>query len=235
VYFITQKKNKGERCYLSIYEGLKIDKWLNSYSTHIIAKGGGFKGKFLEKGDEIFLNSETDFASLIQNRDAVIFPWKADVQSLYTDDAIIKVTKGNEFNLLNEASHQLFSQQQYCITANSNNMGYRLQAEALVLKEKIQLLSFAVNKGTIQLLPSGQLIVLMSAHQTTGGYPRIAHVINASLPTLAQLAFNTNIQFKIVEQSEAEQANIHQQQYLHQLQTISIFRLNEYFSQHKLH
>jgi antagonist of KipI len=229
------KKIKGERCYLSIYKGLQIKQWLNSYSTNIIAKAGGLKGRYLEKGDEIFLNIETDFSTVLHGKDVFMLPWQAAVKSLYSANTIIKVIKGHEFDLLDNTSQQLFYQQAYSITPKSNNMGYCLKAAALVLKEKIQLLSAAVTNGTVQLLPSGQLIILMAAHQTIGGYPKAAHVASAAMPSLAQLSFNTGIQFKIIEQNEAEQANIQQQQYLHQLQTISTFRLNEFFSQHKLH
>ena len=66
-------------------------------------------------------------------------------------------------------------------------MGYRLQGETLIVKEQKQLVSSAVSSGTLQLLPNGQLIVLMADHQTTGGYPRIGHVITTHLPRLAQM------------------------------------------------
>ena len=59
--------------------------------------------------------------------------------------------------------------------------------------------------GTIQLLPDGQLIVLMADHQTTGGYPRIAHVISRDLPLIAQLGANDKVAFHLIEHTEAEQ------------------------------
>ena len=66
------------------------------------------------------------------------------------------------------------------------------------------MLSSAVGFGTIQLLPEGQLIVLMADHQTSGGYPRIAHVIEYDLPLLAQLGPNDKIAFHIVSIVDAE-------------------------------
>jgi len=48
------KKISGERCYLSIYKGLKIEQWLSSYSTNITAKAGGFNGRYLEKEMSFF-------------------------------------------------------------------------------------------------------------------------------------------------------------------------------------
>jgi len=65
-------------------------------------------------------------------------------------------------------------------------------------------LSAAACFGTIQLLPDGQVIVLMADHQTSGGYPRIAHVIERDLPLLAQLAPNDKVAFHQVGIVEAE-------------------------------
>ena len=70
--------------------------------------------------------------------------------------------------------------------------------------ERKEMLSSAVNFGTIQLLPDGQIIVLMADHQTTGGYPRIAHVIEQDLPLLAQLDAGDKVGFHLITIEEAE-------------------------------
>jgi antagonist of KipI len=93
-------------------------------------------------------------------------------------------------------------------------MGYHLKGSVLKSEVNEQLLSSAVTRGTIQLLPSGEMIILMADHQTTGGYPKIANVISADLPKLAQMKPNDSIEFKIVELQEAEDAYIKQQQQL---------------------
>ncbi len=82
-------------------------------------------------------------------------------------------------------------------------MGYRLNGTAIFLPEPLELVSTAVTRGTIQLLPSGQPLVLMADHQTTGGYPRIGHVITADIPKLAQLEPGANIRFKEISIHEA--------------------------------
>ena len=79
-----------------------------------------------------------------------------------------------------------------------------LAAEPLVLAKPIELLSSAVSFGTIQLLPDGQLIVLMADHQSTGGYPRIAHIISYDLPLIAQLGPGDKVGFHLVDIAEAE-------------------------------
>jgi antagonist of KipI len=84
-------------------------------------------------------------------------------------------------------------------------MGYHLRGPEISATENFQLVSTAVSFGTIQLLPNNQLIILMADHQTTGGYPRIGHVISAHLPKLAQLAASDCLKLKPVDINTAEE------------------------------
>ncbi len=84
-------------------------------------------------------------------------------------------------------------------------MGFRLDGESLYLLDSKELISSAVNFGTIQLLPNGQIIILMADHQTTGGYPRIAHIISTDLPLLAQLNPKDKVAFHLVSHEHADE------------------------------
>jgi antagonist of KipI len=84
-------------------------------------------------------------------------------------------------------------------------MGYRLKGTPVYLQHPTELISTAVTKGTIQLLPNGQPLVLLADHQTTGGYPRIGHVISADIPKLAQFETGQSIRFKEITIEEAHQ------------------------------
>ena len=92
------------------------------------------------------------------------------------------------------------------------------------------MISSGVNFGTIQLLPGGQLIVLMADHQTTGGYPRVAHVITAHHHKLAQMKPGDMIRFRFTDMPTAENLLIKQQQHLLQLQNACNFRLQQYIN-----
>jgi antagonist of KipI len=83
-------------------------------------------------------------------------------------------------------------------------MGYRLQSEPLYLLHEKELVSSAVSFGTIQLLPNGQLIILMADHQTTGGYPRTGNVAAVDLPILAQMGANDEVEFEQISLEAAE-------------------------------
>ncbi len=74
------------------------------------------------------------------------------------------------------------------------------------------------------------MIILMADHQTTGGYPRIAHIVTAHLPLLAQKQPGDKIYFRLTGQQEAEDLLLRQHQHLLQLQNACKFRLEEFLN-----
>lgn len=116
----------------------------------------------------------------------------------------VRFITGNEYKLLSEESKQSLENQAFTISQNSNRMGFRINSEPLDLKTKIELVSSAVDFGTMQLLPDRQIIVLMADHQTSGGYARIGNIISVDLPILAQCGANDLVKFKVVSLQEAE-------------------------------
>jgi antagonist of KipI len=107
-------------------------------------------------------------------------------------------------------------------------MGYRLTGEPLKPINKTELVSSAVCFGTIQLLPDGQLIILMADHQTMGGYPRIGNIITAHLHRLAQMKTGEQVHFKITSQVIAENLLLKQQLHLHQLKIACKLKLEQF-------
>ncbi len=83
-------------------------------------------------------------------------------------------------------------------------MGYRLGSEILNLKNKVELLSSAVNLGTIQLPPQGNPIILMADRPTTGGYPIIGQVALVDIPLIAQLRPQDQVIFKLISLNDAQ-------------------------------
>ena len=93
-----------------------------------------------------------------------------------------------------------------------------------------ELVSSAVSFGTIQLLPDGQLIILMADHQTTGGYPRVGHIITAHHSKLAQMRPEEMITFRFTDMRTAEELLVKQQQHLRQLESACKFRLLDFLN-----
>jgi antagonist of KipI len=194
------RKTSGNRTYLAVKGGFAIGRWLTSASTNLTAKTGGFEGRSLQKGDRIIFNSDCKLQK-------INFPYKISKSLIprYSSRPTIRVITGAEYEKLTALSERDFLKGDFAVGGNSNRMGFRLQGGApLFLLDKIELVSSAVDFGTIQLTPDGQMIILMADHQTSGGYPRIAHVISMDLPVLAQLGAGDKINFEIVSLEEAE-------------------------------
>jgi antagonist of KipI len=220
---------QGGRCYLSVHGGYCMNKWLNSYSTNLKAGAGGWGGMPLKKGDELPYNENTIyFAGLLKEESNFeVLPWRVNTDKVYKHPHEIGFIPGREWTGLTAASRQAFGENNFLIHPSSDRMGYQLNGSPLMLQRPLELVSSAVSFGTVQLLPNGQLIVLMADHQTTGGYPRIAHVATAHLPKLAQLRPSDVIQFKLTDMETAEQWLISRQKELHILQRSCMDHLNE--------
>jgi antagonist of KipI len=199
------EKVSGNRAYLSVKGGLSIEQWLGSFSTNLRAGVGGFSGRSLQKDDRIFFNGKwkTENAKFLEQSK---FPYKIsnDMIPRYSSNPTVRVVAGTEFERLTALGERRFLNENFTISRNSDRMGFRLTGAPLYLLDKIEMVSSAVDFGAIQLLPDGQMIILMADHQTSGGYPRIAHVASVDLPVLAQLGANDKVNFEIVSIEEAE-------------------------------
>ena len=188
-------KAGGTRAYFGVSNGFALEDWLGSSSTNLTAGIGGFAGRAFKAGDVIVCTSTDEYFPLTAGQSVV---------PLYHRFPTLRVIAGPEFGLLTATSEQEFRKQGFSLTNDCNRMGFRLHGKPLHLLHRREMVSAGVNFGTIQLLPDGQLIVLMADHQTSGGYPRIANVISADLPILAQCGPGDGVSFRVVGADEAE-------------------------------
>jgi antagonist of KipI len=192
-------KVEGNRAYLAIQGGIAADRWLNSSSTNIVAGRGGSSGKRLDAGDRLELESKIQAATLRPGKRI-----SSRIVPRYSRGPTVRVLAGAEFHKLSKSGRKAFPEQHFEITPDSNRMGFRLKGEPVKMPDHPEILSSAVGFGTIQALPDGQLIVLMADHQTTGGYPRLAHVISRDLPLIGQLGPGDKVNFKLISNDETE-------------------------------
>ena len=212
---LSFKKNiSGARVYLATNRTMEVENWLGSYSTHLKVKAGGFKGRLLQKDDTI---ETAAYTAKINSNKISVSP--TIIASVYNNKNIIRCIAGPEWDLVSASSQNIFTENTFTITSQSDRMGYRLAGENLSLQNTTELISSPVSFGSIQLLPNGQLIILMADHQTTGGYPRIACVIAADLPKLAQLPINSPVHFETVSIEQAEEMLISLHQTLAEIKT----------------
>ena len=192
---------KGMYSYLCVHGGFAVEPILNSSSTNDKAGFGGFKGRFIQENDVIKLNT----SSQLSNIGVAALP----------DTRIIRVVKNSEYDYFTSASQKLFFKQRWKIETSSNRMGYRFKGEqALELNAPLQMSSHGVDIGMIQVPPQGQPIVLMADAQTTGGYPKIASVIDADIGLLAQIRYGKECQFELLTIKDALVQRQNRQRYI---------------------
>jgi antagonist of KipI len=192
----------GCRSYIAFAGGLNIKKELGSASTYAASALGGMDGRNIIAGDEIKINKDRKDSHsakdiVIDQNGFGVSKWKAQVDSLpHVNDVVeIRFVPGPEWELFDQTSQSLFTNQTFFIGAQSNRMGYRMEGAMLSLKEKTELVSTAVTRGIVQVTNQGHPIILMADAQTIGGYPRIARIISADLSKLAQCRPGMKLKF----------------------------------------
>ena len=174
----------GARCYLAVKDGFQTEKIMGSHSYFTPVT----TNSTISKGDELpilsYRSDEKYYATV-----------KPD-HSIFTS-AKIKCSRGPEFDVLNTQDKKLIFNSSFGITKDNNRMGYRLEGSPLKYPVNYNMLTSSVLPGTVQLTPSGQLIVLMQDCQTTGGYPRILQVTQSGINAIAQKKQSDSITFKI--------------------------------------
>ncbi len=83
------------------------------------------------------------------------------------------------------------------VSSDSNRSGARLSGPPLERVRDASLLSEGVVEGSIQVPSSGQPIILLADHPTTGGYPVIAVIVSDEIPAAAQLRPGQRLRFAL--------------------------------------
>ncbi len=201
--------------YLAVAGGLDFEPVLCSRSTYLAGGFGGWHGRSLARGAEVPLapNAEqlarTRFSRVTGARalHKQTVRWLAPDLTLPEHDAsVIRTLAGMHADLFDEVSREQFYSEHWRVAPDSNRMGLRLTGSQLALAHPVDVLSQATCSGTVQVPPAGQPIVLMADHQTTGGYPRIAEVIAADVPRMAQLGPGARLRFAQATLAEADAA-----------------------------
>jgi len=199
----------GSRLYMAVAGGVDLPKLMNSRSTYLPA---GIDHQLKDK--DIFKTlSPSEWALKITEslrcKKINAAKWGPADSMIRYECEVVRAMKGPEWSCFNDAAQNSFFKSAFGISRTSNRMAYRLEMNGdsvpLSMNEPHEMISTAVAKGTVQVIPEGSPLVLMSDAQTTGGYPRIAQVIAADLPLLAQKKPGDHIQFQEVSPEKAEE------------------------------
>ncbi len=163
---------KGNYGYLGILGGFSTEKVLGSGSFHPTL----LPNARLKKGMQL-VYIKTHFNDV--NFYARVIPIHDKFSRTKLD-----VYPGPEFNTLSESDQQKLLSQKYFVNSSSNRMAIQLGNVPKISTPEI--ITAPVQPGTVQLTPSGQLLVLMRDAQTTGGYGRILQLTDYAINSLAQ-------------------------------------------------
>ena len=184
--------NKSIYGYLAVSGGFSLDKILNSYSTFSRANIGPYNGKKLFLKQKIFINKRN---RPLQSK---------QVKYLNSKIEYIRILKGTNYDYFSKEGIDNFLTKEFVVTKLTDRMGMRIAGPKIQnIKEK-NIRSEGIVKGTIQIPPDGNPIIMLSDHGTIGGYPKIGVVISADYDKLVQLVPNTKIKFKLIDLHEAE-------------------------------
>lgn len=178
------KLTNGVRSYIAVKGGIQSELILNSRSQFKAITNCGK----LKKGD--FLSFHDNTNALTDNIGVV----KRSKQ--FYEKTELVVSPGPEFHLFSKEEIEKLMAQLFTVSKNNNRMGY--QMEENVLPHTISLLTSPVLPGTVQLMPSGKIVVLMQDAQTTGGYPRVLQLTKLSISVLAQKINKDRVRFKLI-------------------------------------
>ncbi|NHC41618.1 biotin-dependent carboxyltransferase family protein [Bacillus sp. MM2020_1] len=199
---------RGARTYIAIAGGMDVPTVLNSKSTFLNGSFGGHEGRALEKEDILSGFPE------IRKPSKSIHP---DLIPDYKKQLQIRVILGPHHHLFTERSLKQFLTAEYRVSPQSNRMGYQLNGPKLQHTNGPDIISDPIPLGGIQVPASGQPIILMADHQTTGGYTRIGTVISVDIQKLAQAVPDTIIKFSEVTLEEAHRLYLERQSLLKRL------------------
>ena len=115
----------------------------------------------------------------------------------------LRVLLGPQQDFFEHETIALFLSALWRLSARSDRMAYRLEGPKLAHRSGHDIVSDGLAMGAIQVPGDGAPLVLMADRQPTGGYPKIAHVIGADLPALAQKRPGEEICFTAVSLEEA--------------------------------
>ncbi len=191
--------------YLAVEGGVAVPPVLGSASTYARAGLGGFEGRALRQGDLVPL--ATGRAPQRPER-------RLRMPSPAASDQPIRIVLGPQQEYFTDDAVAVLFNAEFRVSKSADRMGMRLDGPRLGHRRGWDIVSDAIATGAIQVPGSGQPILLLADHQTTGGYPKIATVVSADLPLVGRRRPGDLLRFAAVTVEEAEQLARDQEQLL---------------------
>ncbi len=175
----------GFRAYIAIKNGFLSKTVLGSRSMY----------KPITSTSRVMNNDTLNYNSIANNQRTLNATVKYNKDIF--ENRILDVYKGPEFKSLPIEKKNKLLETSFSVSKRNSRMAYQLEPAFENNLEPI--LTAPVLPGTIQLTPSGQLIVLMRDCQTTGGYPRVLQLTEKAINILSQKTTGNTLKFRLKE------------------------------------
>ena len=169
--------------------------------TYVAVQGGIQTGELLKS--KSFFQGVTDQFQLKKGNELPILPKKLYKENNFSRVKVfdeffqwneLECYPGPEYDQLNQEQKEKLHQS-FTISEDNNRMGYRLNEK--IENDLRSIITSSVLPGTVQLTPSGKLIVLMRDAQVTGGYPRVLQLCEFGVNILSQKMMGEQVRFVI--------------------------------------
>ncbi len=194
----------GARGYLCVAGGIDVPEVMGSRSTALRGSFGGFAGRQLQVGDRLPLG-----VAIVPALPALgigIAPPSVALASVFplnhAGHIQLRAIPSGEYSLF-AADHERFWQQSWQVSMQSNRTGYRLSGAPIQPSKVVEMRSYGLIPGIVQVPPAGEPIIQLSDANTAGGYPKIACVIEEDLWRLGQLQPGQSLQLVRSDAREA--------------------------------
>ena len=188
----------GLRSYIAVRGGIDVPLVLGSRSFCERGTFGGGFGRPVQRGDRLAVGR-------LGEHEPLPAPWPESHRLPARGPWEVRVIPGPQQDAFADDALQRLTATACRVTPEIDRMGLRLATPGLRLQPH-EIVTVPMTAGAIQVTPSGGLIVLHVDHQSTGGYPVIATVIDADLPLLAQARPGDTVRFRGVDHAEADRA-----------------------------
>jgi biotin-dependent carboxylase-like uncharacterized protein len=173
----------GVRSYVAVGGGFDAPPVLGSRSHDLLS---GLGPPPLVAGARLRVGSDKGVPAAL---DMAPYPAPPAVETLL-------VSPGPREDWLSGEGARLLFGQTYRVSPPSNRIGLRLEGRPLERRFGGELPSEGMVWGSIQLLPDGQLVVLLADHPTTGGYPVVGVVDRTGASACAQARPGTHLRLR---------------------------------------
>jgi antagonist of KipI len=176
-----ERSGFGMWAYLALAGGIEARSVLGSRSTYLRGRLGGMDGRALQAGD-VMRGAEPSHELMERAGRAI----NEEARPSYGEAPTVEVIPGPQGESFAPEALRTLLSSTYRVGLSSDRMGYRLEGPRLATRGKTDLTSEGMSVGCIQVAGDGAPIAMMADCATTGGYPKIACIVRADLPLLAQ-------------------------------------------------